>query len=66
MKNCKDCNTDKPESEYYLRKTPKGSVTLMSFCKTCMVRRTVAWQMKNRERYKKYHQEYYLKNKGKV
>ena len=62
-KVCSDCNIEKPISEFSMRPNYNKSKVVYhrSMCKRCAIVRTVAWKLKNPERYKIYNKEYYAK-----
>ena len=67
MKICKDCDTNKPFSEYYSqrkRSKKRGEyIYYPPYCKQCQLIRSGNWQTENSERYKDNLKEWYINNK---
>jgi 5-methylcytosine-specific restriction endonuclease McrA len=61
-KTCPDCNIEKNEHEYTIRKSGK----LASYCKDCNATRTANYRKNNRERYLLLKKENRLRNPQKV
>jgi 5-methylcytosine-specific restriction endonuclease McrA len=60
MKICKDCQVNKPLSDYHKNKNTKDGVTIV--CKPCAVERSRAWQSANKDRVNEVCRKNYAKN----
>ena len=64
MKKCTKCNQEKPFNNFTKHPTTKDGYA--SRCNLCKKEYTIEWQNKNKEKYKKIQQQYYLNNKEKI
>lgn len=64
-KLCRKCKIIKPLEDFSEIKNINKTETVYrkSNCKSCMSLRAREWAIKNRERFNKYHREYYSNNK---
>jgi 5-methylcytosine-specific restriction endonuclease McrA len=60
MKVCKDCQVNKPLSDYHKNKNTKDGVTIV--CKPCATERSRKWQASNPERVRAVGRKNYAKN----
>jgi 5-methylcytosine-specific restriction endonuclease McrA len=60
MKTCKDCQVEKPLSDYHKNKNTKDGVTIV--CKPCATERSRKWQSANRDRVNEVGRKNYAKN----
>lgn len=60
LKTCNDCGKKKMLDQYTERKNHRGTGAryLSPYCKECMVKRSVKWRKKNKDRYNAYQNEY--------
>jgi len=62
-KICADCKTTKPRDSFGRRVSGKGTVLLLSYCKSCMNIRSDDWKERNPEKFNDYHRRYYKMKK---
>lgn len=67
LKTCSDCGKKKPYDQYTERANPykTGVRYYTPYCKDCMVKRSVKWRKKNKEKYNEYQRDYARKRYAK-
>lgn len=67
LKKCSDCGKKKTLDQYTERKNHRGTGVqyLSPYCKDCMVKRSVKWRKKNKEKYNEYQRDYARKRYAK-
>ena len=54
MRVCKDCNVEKPETEFY----KKALNRLATNCKSCHIKKAAEWKAKNKEKMRLWYRDY--------
>lgn len=62
-KCCTKCKNNYPSTEEYFALDKRNKSGLGAWCRKCQYAATINWQKNNPERYRKYHKEYFQKNK---
>lgn len=65
-KICNKCKTEKPISDYYVRKSGKEEGYILPNCKNCISKNSTIWKRKNRKRDNKNQKEWRVKNRERV